>query len=166
MDIFKEIKKTSFKTTCLKLSDKNVLNSAVFTTFTVKSRWALTADMVTRDQNGTKDITAFLDLTSIIALDLSKRLIMSSTANKKPFKLYKKTICSYFIAKTKWHLYKNQVIMKVLVQFSYDEAVVYLEIVTISNHDLSTNSTFINPILIFVNSDRDHKRIHISARIG
>ena len=124
MDIFKEIKKTSFKTT-LELPDKNVLNSVVFTTFTVKSRWALTADMVTRVQNGTKDITAFLDLTSIIALDLSKRLIMSSKANKKPFKLYKKTICSYFIAKTKWHLYKNQVIMKVLVQYSYNKAVVY-----------------------------------------
>ena len=28
------------------------------------------------------------------------------------------------------------------------------------------HSTFINPIFISVNSDRDHKRIHISARIG
>ena len=34
-----------------------------------------------------------------------------------------------------------------------------LEIVTISNHDLFRNSTFTNPILISVNSDRDHKRI-------
>ena len=106
----------------VKMKAKPVLISFVFT---VKSRWALTADMVAKDQNGTKDIIAFLDHTGIITLEPSKRLVLSSKANKEPFKLYKKTICSYLIAKTNWHLYNNQVIMKVLVQYSYDEAVVF-----------------------------------------
>ena len=61
MEVFKEIKMTSFKKTCFESPDKNVLNSAVFTTllsgkikiaaFTAKFRWR----MITESRKLTSD---------------------------------------------------------------------------------------------------------------
>ena len=107
MDIFKEIKMTSFNTISSlmnkfeaiilnhsndfnkKIAVKPVLNNLVF--IAVKCRRDVTASArITEDQNGS------LDRISTLTSELSIRL--KAKANKKPFNLYKKTCCS--------HLYK------------------------------------------------------------
>ena len=87
------------------------------------AKWALTAAMVTEDQNRIKDTIAVSDHRCTISSEISKRPTLSTKANKKPFNLYKMTICSYLITESNCHFYKNKVFTKVL-QYLDDEAVV------------------------------------------
>ena len=124
------------------------------------------------------------DRTNVIASgsELSKRPKLSGSLdnkslafqNEKPFKVYKTTSSSYFYAATSWYITRTLLTIVNLCR--------NLEIVIIfanssklcnwykNNRSLSLikimHSIFINSILIPVNSDRDHKRTHISARIG
>ena len=118
-------------------ADLNNLDSFVFA---AEFRCALTTAMVNKVQNGTKDTIAILDY-----IPMSKRLILSAKVNKKPFNLYKKTICSYLNTESNCYLYINQVITKVL-QYLDDEAVVQTDKINLKRIIFIFNT---NGIIVF-----------------
>ena len=133
MDIFEEIKSTSFeikfsKATCrlcyfkktkmtcpkikVEMKNESVLNSFVF--ITEKSRWEI-ATWVTKDLNWIKTFDDFIHIELSIWLDLANKNLA--------FKLYRTTICSFFITYYDTSIVITQIIelaVHILARFGLD----------------------------------------------